>query len=77
MIFTLCMEEDGFMKDIKVNREQKIVETILVLQDGKVLPPDIDIEKVRIFSGRKGEYIDKNANYVQEDIFQGDILYIR
>lgn len=77
MIFTLCMEEDGFMKDIKVNREQKIVETILVLQDGKVLPQDIDIEKVRIFSGRKGEYIDKNANYVQEDIFQGDILYIR
>lgn len=77
MIFTLCMEEDGFMKDIKVNREQKIVETILVLQDGKVLPPDIDIKKVRIFSGRKGEYIDKNANYVQEDIFQGDILYIR
>lgn len=77
MIFTLCMEEDGFMMDIKVNREQKIVETILVLQDGKVLPSDIDIDKVRIFSGRKGEYIDKYANYVQEDIFQGDILYIR
>ena len=65
------------MKDIKVNREQKIIETILVLQDGRVLPSNIDIEKVRIFSGRKGEYIDKNANYVQEDIFQGDILYIR
>lgn len=77
MIYTLCMEEDGFVMDIKVNREQKIIETILVLQDGRVLPSNIDIEKVRIFSGRKGEYIDKNANYVQEDIFQGDILYIR
>lgn len=77
MIYTLCMEESGFMRDIKVNREQKIAETILVLQDGKVLPSDIDIGKVRIFSGRKGEYVDKEANYVQEDIFQGDILYIR
>lgn len=77
MIYTLYVEKSDFIEDINVNREQKIVETILVLQDGNILSSDIDIEKMRIFSGRKGEYIDKYATYVQEDIFQGDILYVR
>lgn len=77
MIYTLCWEENNFMRDIKVNRAQKIAETITVLKDGSILPPDLDIEKIRIFSKRKGEYINKNASYEQEEIFQGDILYIR
>ncbi len=77
MIYTLCWEENNFMKDIKVNRAQKIVETILVLQDGNILPCDLEVGKIRIFSKRKGEYINKNASYEQEKIFQGDILYIR
>lgn len=77
MIYTLCMEENDLVVDIKVNREQKIIDTFLVLQDGNVLPSDIDFEKVQIFSGRKGEYIDGYASYAHEDIFQGDILYIK
>lgn len=77
MIYTLCWEENNFMRDIKVNRAQKIAETITVLKDGSILPPDLDIEKIRIFSKRKGEYINRNASYEQEEIFQGDILYIR
>ncbi|MDO4304365.1 MAG: hypothetical protein Q4D94_10655 [Bacillota bacterium] len=77
MIYTLCWEENNFVRDIKVNRAQKIAETITVLKDGSILPPDLDIEKIRIFSKRKGEYINKKASYEQEEIFQGDILYIR
>jgi len=77
MIYTLCWEENNFVRDIKVNRAQKIAETITVLKDGSILPPDLDIEKIRIFSKRKGEYINKKASNEQEEIFQGDILNIR
>ncbi len=77
MIYTLCWQENNFMRDIKVNRAQKIAETILVLQDGGILPCNLKVGEIRIFSKRKGEYINKNASYEQEEIFQGDILYIR
>lgn len=77
MIYTLCWEEIDFMKDIKVNREQKILETVIILIDGGILPRGINDREIRIFSKRKGEYIDVNASYVQADIFNGDILYIR
>lgn len=77
MIYTLCCETDGFMRDIKVNREQKILETVKILMDGGILSKDISAKEMRIFSKRKGEYIDINASYDREDIFNGDILYIR
>lgn len=77
MIYTLCWEEGSFARDIKVNRAQKIAETIMVLKDGGILPSDLDVGKIGIFSKRKGKYINKNASYEQEEIFQGDILYIR
>lgn len=77
MIYTLCWEEGSFARDIKVNRAQKIVETIMVLKDGGILSSDLDIGKIGVFSKRKGKYINKNASYEQEEIFQGDILYIR
>ncbi len=77
MIYTLCWEEIDFMKDIKVNREQKILETVIILIDGGILPRGINDREIHIFSKRKGEYIDVNTSYVQADIFNGDILYIR
>lgn len=77
MIYTLRWEEQEFIKDIKVNRAQKICDTILILQDGGVLPNEAGKEKIRIFSKRKGEYINTEQSYEQADIFQGDILFIR
>ena len=77
MIYTLCWEEEEFTKDIKVNREQKLFETILILINGGILPRNYDVKSKRIFSKRKGEYIDVNTSYEQENIYNGDILYIR
>lgn len=77
MIFTLCWKDKKFNADIKVNREQKVSETLLILLDGGILPMDFKIEKMRLFSERKGEYINMNLSYEQGDIFNGDILYIR
>lgn len=77
MIFTLYWESKEFMRDIKVSREQRISETLFILLDGGILPMDFNIEKMHLFSKRKGEYINTELTYEQEDIFNGDILYIR
>lgn len=77
MIYTLCWEEGGFVRDIRVNRKQKISETIAILIDGGLLIHNLSNREIRVFSERKGEYIDLNESYEKEDIFNGDILYIR
>ncbi len=65
------------MRDISVNREQKISETIAILIDGGALARKPDHQAVRVFSMRKGEYINFNESYENEEIFNGDILYIK
>lgn len=77
MIYTLCFEEIELKLDIKVNREQRISETMMILHDGGILPLTFDFEKKRIFSKRKDEYIDAALSYEEAEIFNGDILYIR
>ena len=76
MIFTLCIEDKEWKRDIKVNAEQKIGETILILIDGGVLPYLQGIDNLKIFSERVGKYVDLEKNYQQEQIYQGDILHI-
>lgn len=77
MIYTLCFEEIELKLDIKVNREQKISETIMILHDGGVLPAAVNFEKTQIFSKRKDEYIDAALSYEEAEIFNGDILYVK
>lgn len=77
MIYTLCWQCKGLVIDIKVNREQKIADTMLILLDGGVLPIEFNKENNHIFSKRKGEYINMDLNYEEAEIFNGDILYIK
>lgn len=77
MIYTLCWDSKNLKIDIKVNREQKIADTMLILFDGGVLGADFNIENRRIFSKRKDEYIDTALSYEKAKIFNGDVLYIR
>ena len=65
------------MRDISVNRKQKISETIAILIDGGAVARKLSNQPARVFSMRKGEYIDYNESYEREDIFNGDILYIK
>ena len=76
MIITLHQEKNNFCRDIKVNREQKIVDTLLILHEGGILLDAIDFTSNRIHSKRLGEYIDMNNTYEQANIFNGDILSI-
>lgn len=77
MIYTLCWESKEFRKDIKVNREQKIEDTLQILWNGGVLPAEFRPETHQLFSGRKKVSINPDLNYEEAEIYNGDILYIR
>lgn len=77
MIYTLCWENKGFGTDIKVNREQKIADTLQILWNGGVLPAEFLPKTHRLFSGRKEGYVNTNLNYEEAEIYNGDILYIQ
>lgn len=76
MIITLRQEKNNFCRDIKVNREQKVADTLLILYEGGILPEAIAFTNCRIISKRLGEYIEVTNTYEQENIFNGDILNI-
>lgn len=76
MIITLSQESKQFKADIKVNREQKISDTLLILEDGGVLPGNESAECC-VFSERLDEHIDIQLTYQQAGVYNGDILYIR
>lgn len=76
MIYTLCWQSREWEIDIKVNREQRIGDTMLILLDGGILPMRVQKEKEHIFSKRKNQYIDMDFSYEEAEIYNGDILYI-
>lgn len=76
MIYTLCWQSKEWEIDIKVNREQRIGDTMLILLDGGILPMGIQKEKNHIFSKRKHQNINMDLSYEEAEIYNGDILYI-
>ncbi len=76
MIITLRQDKNNFCIDIKVNREQKIEDTLLIMHEGGILQETINLSKNRMYSNRLGKYIDINSTYEQANIFNGDILSI-
>lgn len=76
MIITLQQEKNSFYKDIKVNREQKIEDTLLILYEGGILSEKIDFEDSCIYSQRLGKCVNISNTYEQAGIFNGDILSI-
>lgn len=74
MDITISYQE--FQKDIKVNRKQKIEQTISVLKDNGIinLPEN---ENYMAFSERNKTRISKHLTYEQACIYTGDILWIR
>lgn len=77
MIVTLCYEQINLNIDIKVNKEQKISETVMILIDGGIIPINNKNGIYNIFSKRRGTLIDSNFSYEQSGIYNGDILYVR
>lgn len=60
-------------KDIQVNDQQKIIDTLTILQEAGI-DWQIPIEKCRMKSGRQGVYLDITKSYQEQNVYNGDIL---
>lgn len=73
LTLTLKSEKAQIERDIQVNPEQKIKDTLHILQEAGLLL-GIEIEQVTIKSLRRGLCLDKEENYTQQSVYTGDIL---
>ena len=73
LTITLTNSDYSLEKDIQVNSQQKITDTLTILNEAGVLQ-SIQVDAVRVKSLRRGVYLDTRQNYEQEDINTGDIL---
>lgn len=73
LTLTLKSEKAQIERDIQVNPEQKIKDTLHILQEAGLFL-GIEIEQVTIKSLRRGLCLDKEENYTQQSVYTGDIL---
>lgn len=66
-------KESQMNHDIQVNSQQKIIDTLHILQEAGTLQ-GIDTEQVTVKSVRRGMYVDIKEIYEEEHIYTGDIL---
>lgn len=76
MILTLTIkyEKEYLDKDIQVNSQQKVEDTLNVLIDAGILHKTTLLKELRIRSIRRGGFIEKKQSYDQANIHNGDIL---
>lgn len=70
LTYTLINRANDFAKDVSVPSTQIIDETIMILNDAKV----IDISTFRIKSLRNSKYLDTSKSYEELKIYTGDVL---
>lgn len=75
MIITLIWNDEKNEIDMKVNPEQRILDTLLVLADADVL--NGTEENQSLYSKRLNEYIEVKMSYEQAGIYNGDILILQ
>lgn len=73
---TIKLTNRNISRDIMVNPDQKIVDTLRILEENNILSMDEDMEKILVKSERKKRYINSRLSYRQAGIFNGDLLQI-
>lgn len=73
LTITLMNDEFHLNKNIQVNAEQKMIDTLVIMQEAGIIQ-GVDLEHVRLKSIRRGRYININENYEHEQINNGDVL---
>ncbi len=73
LTLTFKSEKAQIERDIQVNPQQKIEDTLSILQEAGLLT-GIETEQVRIKSLRRGMCLEKDENYARQSVYTGDIL---
>jgi uncharacterized ubiquitin-like protein YukD len=73
LTLTLMNKRNGLNKDIQINAQQRIIETLNILEEAGILH-GLQMEKIKVKSVRKGIYVNSKETYENEHINSGDIL---
>lgn len=73
LTLTLMNKENNLNRDIQVNSEQKMIDTLDILKEAGMLS-QLDKKLIKVKSVRKGMYIDVKNTYEEEYINTGDVL---
>jgi predicted transcriptional regulator len=73
LTLTLTNKRSGFNKDIQINSQQRIIDTLKILEEAGILS-GLYPEKIKVKSVRKGIYVNSKETYEKEHINTGDIL---
>ena len=71
---TIMNKAADWAKDIQVNPQQRLGDTMTILAEAGKIPAGIWEERTRIQSARKSMFVDRGESYEQEGIYTGDIL---
>lgn len=75
LTLTLMSSTFGFEKDIMVNSQQKIKETILILLEAGAITGAIE-ENYKVRSRRTSLFLQPEMTYEQAGIYYGDVIEI-
>lgn len=73
LTLTLMNRDIALNKDIQVNSQQKIIDTLHILKEAQILQ-GLQLEEIKVKSHRRGMYIQNKGTYEEERINTGDIL---
>ncbi len=75
LTLTIMSNKYNFMKDIMVNRQQKIQDTLTILMEAEIIPEEAAGE-YKIRSLRTKLFIQPDMTYEQARIYYGDMIEI-
>ncbi len=73
---TIKLTNSSINRDIMVNPDQKIMDTLKILKENNAISLGENLNKVLIKSQRRKRYINSRLSYRQAGIFNGDLLQI-
>ena len=73
---TLILTKSDTQIDIQVNPKQKIIDTLIILENNHKLSIEMGIECIRIKSKRRKEYINAKLTFEQAELYTGDCLLL-
>jgi hypothetical protein len=73
LTLTFTNSDHNIEKDFQLNSQQKIADTLEILQNAGIFP-QILYSEPRVKSLRRSVYVDKARTYEEEQIYNGDIL---
>lgn len=71
---TITNHKSAWQEDVQVNPQQKIEDTLSILQEAGRISSQEWTKDSRIRSVRRGILLDAGSSYEQEEIYTGDIL---